>query len=190
MYSCGPPLMDVQEWDDQHELTYSSYVRTRDVTLKTCRRRWMIGRDGERRSGISAQAVRHDDDDEVSKINGQISFIPFVMGPLPTYWSTLPNPIITESQVLSLGWMVRDWIFDCVVSKAYATILLCILLHQYTSLNLYRVPSYFFEVPNWVHITFLYQLQITRSIDIYFNFYKHLVIFCKTRKIILLFKIF
>ena len=62
--SCGPPHMDVQEWDDQHELTYSSYVRTRDVTLKTCRRRWMIGRNGERRSGISAQAARHDDDDE------------------------------------------------------------------------------------------------------------------------------
>ena len=57
------PLMDVQEWDDQHELTYSSYVRTRVVILKTCRRRWMIGRNGERRSGISAQAVRHDDDD-------------------------------------------------------------------------------------------------------------------------------
>ena len=43
--------------------TYSSCVRTRDVTLKTCRRRWMIGRNGERRSGISAQAARHDDDD-------------------------------------------------------------------------------------------------------------------------------
>ena len=64
MYSCGPPHMDVQEWDDQHELTYSSYVRTRDVTLKTCRRRWMIGRNGERRSVISAQAARHDDDDD------------------------------------------------------------------------------------------------------------------------------
>ena len=63
MYSCGPPHMDVQEWDDQHELTYSSYVRTRDVILKTCRRRWMIGRNGERRSRISAQAARHDDDD-------------------------------------------------------------------------------------------------------------------------------
>ena len=63
MYSCGPPHMDVQEWDDQHELTYSSYVRTRDVTLKTCRRRWMIGRNGEKRSGISAQAARHDDND-------------------------------------------------------------------------------------------------------------------------------
>ena len=65
MYSCGPPHMDVQEWDDQHELTYSSYVRTRDVTLKTCRRRWMIGRNGERRSGISAQTARHDDDDDI-----------------------------------------------------------------------------------------------------------------------------
>ena len=41
----------------------SSYVRTRVVILKTCRRRWMIGRNGERRSGISAQAARHDDDD-------------------------------------------------------------------------------------------------------------------------------
>ena len=57
------PHMDVQEWDDQHELTYSNYVRTQDVTLKTCRRRWMIGRNGERGSGISALAARHDDDE-------------------------------------------------------------------------------------------------------------------------------
>ena len=63
---CGPPLMDVQVWDDQHEPTYSSYVRTRVVILKTCRRRWVIGRNGERRSGISAQTARHDDDDEGS----------------------------------------------------------------------------------------------------------------------------
>ena len=60
-----PAHMDVQEWDDQHEPTYSSCVRTRDVTLKTCRRRWMIGRNGERRSGISAQAALHDDDDDI-----------------------------------------------------------------------------------------------------------------------------
>ena len=69
MYSCGPPLMDVQVWDDQHELTYSSYVRTRVVILKTCRRRWVIGRNGERRSGISAQTARHDDDDWMTLIN-------------------------------------------------------------------------------------------------------------------------
>ena len=58
------PHMDVQKQDDQHELTYSSYVRTQDVTLKTCRRRWMIGRSGERGSGISVLAARHDDDDD------------------------------------------------------------------------------------------------------------------------------
>ena len=62
MYSCGPPHMDVQERDDQHEHTYSNYVRTQDVTLKTCRRRWMIGRNGERGSRISALAARHDDE--------------------------------------------------------------------------------------------------------------------------------
>ena len=47
--------------DGQPELTYSSYVRTQDVTLKTCQRRWMIGRSGERGSGISVLAARHDD---------------------------------------------------------------------------------------------------------------------------------
>ena len=61
MYSWGPPHMDVQKQDDQHELTYSNYVRTQDVTLKTCQRRWMIGRSGERGSGISVLAARHDE---------------------------------------------------------------------------------------------------------------------------------
>ena len=60
----GPPHMAVQKQDDQLELTYSNYVRTQDVTLKTCRRWWMIGRSGERGSGISVLAARHDDDDD------------------------------------------------------------------------------------------------------------------------------
>ena len=64
MYSCGPPYMAKQKQDDQLKLTYSSYVRTQDVTLKTCRRRWIIGRSGERGSGISMLAARHDDDDD------------------------------------------------------------------------------------------------------------------------------
>ena len=65
MYSRGPPHMDVQKQDDQLELTYSNYVRTQDVTLKTCRRRWVIGRSGERGSGISVLTARHDDDDDI-----------------------------------------------------------------------------------------------------------------------------
>ena len=54
MYSYGPPHMAVQKQDDQHEHTFSSYVRIRDV----------IGRSGERGSGISVLPERHDDDDD------------------------------------------------------------------------------------------------------------------------------
>ena len=67
--------MDVQKQDDQLELTYSSYVRTQDVIPKTCQRRWIIGRRGERGSGISVLAARHDDDDDIANFNTLISFI-------------------------------------------------------------------------------------------------------------------
>ena len=64
MYSYGPLHMAKQKQDDQLEHTYSSYVRIRDVDLKTCQRRWTIGRSGERGSGISVLAARHDNDDD------------------------------------------------------------------------------------------------------------------------------
>ena len=63
MYSHGPPHMAEQKQDDQLEPTYSSYVRIQDVALKTWQRRWTIGRSGERGSGISVLALRHEDDD-------------------------------------------------------------------------------------------------------------------------------
>ena len=68
MYSCGPPHMGVQKQDDQHEHTFSNYVRIQDVVQKTCLRRWTIGKSGERGSGISVLPARHDDDDEVDVI--------------------------------------------------------------------------------------------------------------------------
>ena len=64
MYSYGPPHMAVQKQDDQHEHTFSSYVRIRDVVLKTYLERWTIGRSGERGSGISVLPARDDDDDD------------------------------------------------------------------------------------------------------------------------------
>ena len=64
MYSYGPSHMVEQKQDYQLEHTYSSYVRIRDVVLKTCRSRWTIGRSGERESGISVLSARHDDDDD------------------------------------------------------------------------------------------------------------------------------
>ena len=63
-YYYGPPHMAKQKQDDQPELTYSSYVRTQDVTKKTCRRWWTIGKSGERWSRISVLAARLDDDDD------------------------------------------------------------------------------------------------------------------------------
>ena len=64
MYSYGPPHMAKQKQDDQLEDIYSSYVRIRDVALKTCQKRWMKERSGERGSGISVLATRHDGDDD------------------------------------------------------------------------------------------------------------------------------
>ena len=57
------PHMAKKKQDDQLEHTYSSYVRIRDVVLKTCQKRSMIGRSGERGSEISVLAALHDDDD-------------------------------------------------------------------------------------------------------------------------------
>ena len=65
IYSYGPPHMAGQKQDDQHEHAFSSYVRIRDVALKTCQRRWTIGKSDERGSGISLQVARHDNDDDI-----------------------------------------------------------------------------------------------------------------------------
>ena len=64
-YSYGPPHMAEQKQDDQLTHAYNSYMRIRDVAQKTCQRRWTIGRSGERGSGISVLAARHDDDDDI-----------------------------------------------------------------------------------------------------------------------------
>ena len=56
------PHMAGQKQDDQHEHTFSSYVRIWDVALKTCQRRWTIGKSGERGSGISVLVAQDDND--------------------------------------------------------------------------------------------------------------------------------
>ena len=49
----GPLHMAEQRQGDQLAPTYSSSMRIRGVALRTCRKRWTIGRGGERESGIS-----------------------------------------------------------------------------------------------------------------------------------------
>ena len=65
MYSNGPPHIAGQKQEDQLKHTFSSYVRIWDVALKTCQRRWTIGRSGERGSGIYVLVAQHDDNDDV-----------------------------------------------------------------------------------------------------------------------------
>ena len=66
--------MAEQKQDEQHEQTFSNYVRIRDVVQKTCQRRWTIGKNGERGSGISELPARHDDHDD-DKQNRTIYFL-------------------------------------------------------------------------------------------------------------------
>ena len=81
MYSYGPPHMAKQKQDDQLELKYSSYVRIRGVTLKTSQKRLMIGRSGERGSGISVLAARLDDDDD-DMVSNNLSYLVLSFTPL------------------------------------------------------------------------------------------------------------
>ena len=89
MYSCRRPYMDELKLDDQLEHTYSSYVRMWDVAQKTCQRWWTIGRSGERGSGISVLAARHDADDDLRwshschAISTDIPDFPSLSPPLP-----------------------------------------------------------------------------------------------------------
>ena len=56
-------LWTEQNQGDQLEPTYSSSVRIRGVAMRTCRKRWTIGRGGERGSGISVLMARQEDDE-------------------------------------------------------------------------------------------------------------------------------
>ena len=60
MFSYGPLHTDVHVSEDKLELIYSSSPRTQDVVLKTCRKWWMIGTNGERESKKSVLAGRQD----------------------------------------------------------------------------------------------------------------------------------
>ena len=72
MYSYGSTHTAAQKQDDQHERTFSSYVRIQVVVLKTYLGRWTIGRSGERGSGISVLPARYDDDDD------DIKYVPII----------------------------------------------------------------------------------------------------------------
>ena len=115
MYSYGAPHMAKQKQDDQLEHTYRSYVRIRDVALKTCQKRGMIGRSGERGSGISVLAARHDDDELVSwkALTMAIAIIPIILLWRPRLDSQ------SKAHICTLLWLYQVYIWkysDCTES--------------------------------------------------------------------------
>ena len=73
MYSNGPLHVAEQKQGDKLEHTYSNSLSLLGVALRTCRKRWKIGRGGARGSGIYAlMARRDDDDDRISTLIGYL----------------------------------------------------------------------------------------------------------------------
>ena len=95
------PHMAKQKQDDHLEHSYSSYARIRDVALKTCQRQWMIGRSGERGSGISVLAAWHDDDDDIRQQNEKDFYVMFTRL-MRLCWS--PDDVSDEQP--KIPWMI------------------------------------------------------------------------------------
>ena len=112
MYSYGPPHMAGQKQDDQHEHTSSNCVRIRDVVLKTCQRRWMIGRSGVRGAGIFVLVARHDDDEYHST---HLFFLGRAVLPLCRRyngiwkWYLLVNWIELLIEIFIYYYLLRNW---------------------------------------------------------------------------------
>ena len=88
--------------DDQHEHTFSSYMRIRGVVLKTYLGRWTIGRSGVRGSRISVLPARDDDDDD-DDINVLVNY---------------KIPLVSISTLLSISWDI----FSLILTLSYSHI--------------------------------------------------------------------
>ena len=134
MDSYGPPHMAELKQNDQLEHTYCSCVRIRDVAQKTCQRQWTIGKWGERGSGISMLAARHDDDDDddayvICIVSGQCnqSFICCLPDAVTMHWRSperwdihLLLFFLTGTVYLRHFWNVRPYASLCVFSFLFS----------------------------------------------------------------------
>ena len=74
------------------------------VAMKTYQKRWTIGRSGERVTGISVPAARHDDDDddddgqlEWQKLMGENLFLFYKLILGYTFWPQLDDTCVSQS---------------------------------------------------------------------------------------------
>ena len=144
MYSYGPPHMAGQKQDDQLEHSFCSYVRIRDVALKTYRRRWTIGRSGERESGISVLAARHDDDDDTD-----FKFLTIIHWVFTTYVgrrNLLYSFNVFQIFAASFGWYFQShWLYTPMKMSCYAKCIFCFCISY--KLKLLRIFLMRLSVP-------------------------------------------
>ena len=91
--------MTVEKQDDQHEHTFSSYVRIRDVVQKTYQGRWTIGRSCKRGSGISVLPALYDDDDD-----DDIYIYFLLLGKKASKYSSINSKTRTYEDIIHLIW--------------------------------------------------------------------------------------
>ena len=141
MYSYGPPHMAVQKQDDQHEHTFSSYVRIRDVVLKTYLGRWTIGRSGERGSGISVLPARYDDDfqNQLLRIKSVLNHfkIAVINGSTFQYESSRSNVLVTCKNIKEYK-IARAWSTMPSLTKIQYASLVIYTVDRPLILNLFR----------------------------------------------------
>ena len=103
-------ISDVLLWTPaQLERTYSSSVMIRGVALRIWRKRWQIGRGGEKGSGISLLMAQQDDDNEINMIwFGWVGFY----GISTTVDYLILNPLYTYILIYMIwfGWVL--WLIN------------------------------------------------------------------------------
>ena len=150
MYSYAPPPnIAEQKQDDQLEHIHSTYVRIRDVALKTCLRRWMIGKRGERGSGISV--LWHDIMMMMMLINYTLLYLEFfeflrqslifiikcfrtiVFIVIVIFTTFLPSSCLLEGiEYFSYLFIYFTWVFDHVSLLTRTHICIYIYIYIYT----------------------------------------------------------
>ena len=102
------PHMAEQKQDDQHEHTFSNYVRIQDIVQKACQRRLTIGKSVERGSGISVIPARHHDDDDDSwfelKVFLRLDWLLYQGKKSPI------NPCCQHDMMMMMMWRGNSWI--------------------------------------------------------------------------------
>ena len=158
--------MAVQKQDDQHEHTFSNFVKIQDVVQKTCLRRWTIGKNGERGSGISVLPARHDDDDD-DRV--RLIYLGF------TYWIIWKNLILLDDPK---GETEVDWLYR---------------LHSF-KFALLRVSNSFYFQLSWFcrcffvfcFLFFFFRLGIVARFN-YFQIAHVSLVFCKVYHLMIFF---